>query len=223
MQGRKWPCYCSHCLSCTSLKVALVVKNSPANAGDIRDIGSIPGSGRSPRGGHDNSLQYSCLENPVDRGAWRAAVQRVAKSWTWLSDLAHKRTGSLGKGMRCSQDGGPHAFWPISLLNLKAQDWTSMQVFQSTNWSSIHMTRKAGIVKLSQTHQTLLCHLPGGRTLDRSMGQKYAVLAFFRNRAKCLPPENITVRCFICSESTCAQWIVSPYRTWSHITNLDSR
>ena len=57
--------------------MALVVKNQPANAGDIRDRGSIPGSGRSPGGGHGNSLQYSCLENPIDRGAWWAAVTEV--------------------------------------------------------------------------------------------------------------------------------------------------
>ena len=52
--------------------MALAVKNPPANAGDIRDMGSVPGSGRSPRGGHGNPLHYSCLENPMDRGAWRA-------------------------------------------------------------------------------------------------------------------------------------------------------
>ena len=62
-------------------QVALVVKNLPANAGDIRDVGSISGSGRSPGGGHGNPLQYSCLENPMDRGAWRAIVHRVIKSW----------------------------------------------------------------------------------------------------------------------------------------------
>jgi len=49
-----------------------VVKNLPANAGDIRDLGSIPGSGRSPGGGHGNPLQYPCLESPVDRGTWCA-------------------------------------------------------------------------------------------------------------------------------------------------------
>ena len=49
-----------------------VVKNLPANAGDIRDLCSIPGSGRSPGGGHGNPLQYPCLENPVDRGTWCA-------------------------------------------------------------------------------------------------------------------------------------------------------
>ena len=62
--------------------VALVVKNLPASVGDVRDPGSVPGSGRSPGGGHGNSLQYSCLENPMDRGAWWATVHGVAKNWT---------------------------------------------------------------------------------------------------------------------------------------------
>ena len=57
-----------------------MVKNPPVSAGDIRDIGLIPGSERSPGGGHDNPLQYSCLENPMDRGAWQATVRRVTKS-----------------------------------------------------------------------------------------------------------------------------------------------
>ena len=52
-----------------------MIKNLPANAGDIREAGSIPGSGISPGGGHGNSLQYSCLENPMDREAWQATVQ----------------------------------------------------------------------------------------------------------------------------------------------------
>ena len=60
----------------------LVVKNLPANAGDIRDAGTIPGSGRSSGGGHGNPLQYSCLENPMHRGAWHATFHRVLKSWT---------------------------------------------------------------------------------------------------------------------------------------------
>ena len=59
-----------------------MVENPPANAGDARDTGSIPRSGRSPGGGHGNPLQYSCLENPMDRGAWRATVNRVTKSQT---------------------------------------------------------------------------------------------------------------------------------------------
>ena len=63
-------------------QVALVVKNLHANAGDIRDMGSVPGSGRSPGGGHGNLPQYSYLKNPMDRGAWWAIVHRIALSWT---------------------------------------------------------------------------------------------------------------------------------------------
>ena len=64
----------------TSGKVALVVKNPPTNAGDIREAGSIPGLGRSPGGGNVNPLQYSCLENPMNTGAWQAMVHMVTKS-----------------------------------------------------------------------------------------------------------------------------------------------
>ena len=63
-------------------QVALEVKNLPANAGDIRDPGSIPGSGRSPGGGHGNPLQYCCLKNPMDRGPWWATVHRVGHDWS---------------------------------------------------------------------------------------------------------------------------------------------
>jgi len=59
-----------------------VVKNPPANAGDIRDVGLIPGLGRCPEGGLHNPFQFSCLEKPMDRGAWWATVHRVAKSRT---------------------------------------------------------------------------------------------------------------------------------------------
>ena len=65
--------------------MALVVKNAPANAGDIRDMGLIPGSGRSPGEGNGYPLQYSFLGNPIDRGDKRATVQRMAKSWTRLT------------------------------------------------------------------------------------------------------------------------------------------
>ena len=62
-----------------------VVKNLPVSAGDVRDAGSVPGLGRSPGIGHDNSLQYSCLENPMDRGAWQAVIHVVAKNQTQLT------------------------------------------------------------------------------------------------------------------------------------------
>ena len=66
--------------------VVLVVKDPPANAGDTGEAGLIPGSGRSPGEGNGNPLQYSCWENPMDRGVWRALVHGVAKSLTRLSN-----------------------------------------------------------------------------------------------------------------------------------------
>ena len=59
--------------------MALVVRNPPADAGGIRDVGLIPGSGRSPGGEHSNPLQYSCLVNPMDRGAWQATAHGVTE------------------------------------------------------------------------------------------------------------------------------------------------
>ena len=79
-------------------QVALVVKNLPANAGDITDVGSIPGSGRSLEGGHGNPLRHSCLENPMDRGAWRATVHGVTKNQTQLKRLS---THTLHLRHRC--------------------------------------------------------------------------------------------------------------------------
>ena len=74
-------------LACISSQVVVVVKNLLANTGDIRDANSVPGLGRSPGEEQGNPLQYSCLENPMDRGAWRATVHRVAKSWMRLKLL----------------------------------------------------------------------------------------------------------------------------------------
>ena len=70
-----------------------MIKSPPANAGDVRDAGSVPGSGRSPVGGHGGPLQYSCLENPVDRGSWWATAHGVGKSQTRL-----KRLSTLARG-----------------------------------------------------------------------------------------------------------------------------
>ena len=81
----------NHCVTRVASQVALVVKNPPANGGDVRDLGSIPGSGRSPGGGHGNPLQYSCLENPMYRGAWRATVHGVKESQTQLKPLGTAR------------------------------------------------------------------------------------------------------------------------------------
>ena len=72
-------------------QVAPVINNLPANA---RDVGSIPGSGRSLGGGHGNPLSYSCLENPMDRGAWRATVHGVTKNRTRLKQLSEHAHGA---------------------------------------------------------------------------------------------------------------------------------
>ena len=89
-----------------------VTKNLPANAGDM---GSIPGLGRSPGGGHGNPLQYSCLENPLDRGAWRATVHGVAESRTRLSDSTATNVFALlnfllffSKTQHCVWEVPPH-------------------------------------------------------------------------------------------------------------------
>ena len=82
-------------------QVALVVKNPPADAGDVRDSGSVPGLGRSPGGGHGNPLQYSCLENPMDRGAWWATVHGVSKSWTRLKQVSTHAHNIFGKCFLC--------------------------------------------------------------------------------------------------------------------------
>ena len=71
-----------------------MVKNMPANAGNVRDVGLSPGSGRFDGGGHGNILQYSCLENPMNRGAWRAIVHRFAKSQTQVKQLSMHTQGS---------------------------------------------------------------------------------------------------------------------------------
>ena len=76
-------------------QMQLMVKNPPVIAGDIRDVGWIPALGRSPGGGHGSPLQYSCLENPINRAAWGATVRRVTKSWTKLKQLS-LQGGSLG-------------------------------------------------------------------------------------------------------------------------------
>ena len=75
-----------------------MVKNSPAKAGDLRDVGSFPGLRRSPGRGHGNLLQYSCLENPMDRENWQATVHGVAKSWTRL-----KRQCAKKKKKKCAR------------------------------------------------------------------------------------------------------------------------
>ena len=95
-------------------------KESTCNAGATGDSGSIPGLGRSPGGGNGNPLQYSWLENSMDRGAWRATVQRVAKSRTWLKRLSmrawtHTLLLTNGK-LQLSEENGEERNWPTHPL-----------------------------------------------------------------------------------------------------------
>ena len=90
--------YCPPKKPCGDSQVVLVVKNLPANAGDARDAGLIPRSGRSPGEGNANPLQYSCLENLTDRGAWRATVHEVARVG---DNLATKPTPYTGNHTIC--------------------------------------------------------------------------------------------------------------------------
>ena len=106
------------------------VKDLPANGEDIRYMGSIPGLGRSPGGGNGNPLQYLCLRNPMDRGTRQATVHRIAKSKTWLSDLACMHSPSsikhahmhrhsfLGAPSQCvmSTNTMPVVFSPLLLI-----------------------------------------------------------------------------------------------------------
>ena len=127
--------------------MALVVKNPPANAGDVRNVGLIPGSRRSPGEVNGNPLQYSCLENPMYRGAWQATVHRVPKSQTWLGEHipsykggpSLRTTSSLKALLRAhilclvtqhlSDSVWPHRPWPIRHLcpwNSPGKYWSEL-------------------------------------------------------------------------------------------------
>ena len=112
-------------------QLVLVVKILPANAGDIRDAGSTTGSGRCPGGGHSHPLQYSCLENPLDKGAWRAIVHRTAKSWTLLKQLSTQSSATLGMGLR----GGERAEGQRGALCRSLSAQPKGKVTQPTLWT----------------------------------------------------------------------------------------
>ena len=121
-------------------QVSLVVKNPPANIGNVKDMGLILGLGRSPEGRHGNPLQYSCLENLMDRGAWRATVHRVAKSQTQLKWQHACIRGTytmilwLRKvhGCECPSEWRrwlsiPLLFWLVSNHHANVKKWTTME------------------------------------------------------------------------------------------------
>ena len=95
----------------------LVVKNPLANAGDVRDMGLIPGRVRCPGGQHGNPLQYSCLQNPMDRGAWWATVHGAAKSWRGMRLSIHAHQLRSKKARIHSQPGYPVSSIPSMASN----------------------------------------------------------------------------------------------------------
>ena len=99
---------------------SVVKENPPANTGDAEDAGSIPGSGRSPGWGNGNPLQYSCLENPKDRGAWQTTVHGVAQSWTRLR--MHTHEGAISKQKLLERFYGSFFFF-FFLLSLYPLPW----------------------------------------------------------------------------------------------------
>ena len=118
--GHNWATF-TYSLKCYLNLGGPVVKNLPANAGDVRDAGSIPGLGGSPGGGHGNPLQYPCLENPVDRGACWATAHGVIQSQTRLKWLSIHKTFCLSQ------------FSPLPSENAKNSQWPSMEeVLQRT-------------------------------------------------------------------------------------------
>ena len=111
--------------------MALVIKNWPASAGDKERWGLITGSWRSLGGRHGNLLQYSCLDNPMDRGAWQTTVHRVAKSWNQLSDYAHTFFSWLALFCHClcSHDFKLWIVWGFKLLITLKYNWYYIQMY----------------------------------------------------------------------------------------------
>ena len=109
-----------------------MVKNPPANAGDTRDIGSIPGWGKPPGEEHGNPLQYSCLKNPMDRGAWRASVHEVAKSWTRLSTYIINLNSAVIYSWLCQSGTQANFVGLTNKLDLRMCSWNGTCSYAGT-------------------------------------------------------------------------------------------
>ena len=132
---------------------AVVVKNLPANARDVRDLDFIPGSRRSPGGGHGNPLQYSCLENPMDREAWWAPVHGVANSQTHWSDWLHNKAHILHHR---KQAGSWAWILLITLLGRRLQLWLISDI--KYIWTHIILTSLSR-QRTGPGHQTFSHHM----------------------------------------------------------------
>ena len=142
-----------------------VVKYPPANTGDT---GSILGSERSHGEGHSNSFQYSCLENPMDRGAWWATDHEVPKSWTWLSYWAHRGNFEKWASLVIQMVKNPPAMWETWFRSLSWEDplEEGMAVHSSILawripmdrggwWPTVHRVTKSWIWLINKEHQSI--------------------------------------------------------------------
>ena len=121
--------------------MAPVEKNPPANAGDISDVGWIPGSGICPGGGHGNPLNYSCLENPMDKGSWQATVHRVTKSQTLLKQLSTYKVidfFSWSSKVSVSSWVIPQRLGRIPVLPSYHKFWTQIYPPPPITWAGSH-------------------------------------------------------------------------------------
>ena len=109
-----------------AFQVALVVKSPPDNAGDIRNLGSIPGSGRPPGGGNGNTLQYSCLENPVDGGAWQGTIHRLTKSRSDTTDWQPVCTRGVPFSLLFRLF---NIWWPYSCSYCERVSWVNIMIY----------------------------------------------------------------------------------------------
>ena len=126
-------------------QVTLVVKNPPANAGDIKDAGLISGSGRSPGERNGNPFLYSCLRNAMDRGTWWISVHSIAKSWTWLKWLTH--THAHTHTHICCEDGTRYHDLSFFMLSFKPtfslSSFTLIKRLFSSSFSAIRVVSSA--------------------------------------------------------------------------------
>ena len=153
--------------------MALVVKNLPARAGNIRDMGLIPGSGRFPAKGNGNPLRYSCLENPMDRGTWKATVHRVAQSQTQLK-LISTHTHCSG--------GNYYSLWEL-LLN---SHWILACLGESMECGGCVFSRSS--MPLDQHVIFLIHHGQTTQRIDLHRDHKYSRSVLYYRWSQCLQP-----------------------------------
>ena len=139
-------------------QVVLVVKNSPAHAGDIRDAGYIPESGRSPGIGNGNPLQYSCLENPMDSGACRATVHRVAKNHIWFKQLSIHAESYLSQPTKYIYiHTDLQSVQSLSCVQISATPWTAPCQASLSITNSWSLLKLMSIESVMPSNHLILC------------------------------------------------------------------